>query len=463
MWHGSCSPFWGLSSASESRCSCSIEEKTGRGNPRPADRINKDKIAQNRERDLRLDVCRGAALIVIFIDHSARNPLADWTLHNFAFCDAAEVFVLISGMASYLAYGSKLDRAGFSGCAKAVGKRWLVIYVAHLGLFGLMSATVFTAARYLSHGDYLGYLHIKWLKERPTAAILAALSLRYLPMYLDILPLYLVLLGFAPGLIYLVKRDYRAALAASCAVYLLTWITQFNLRAGRGIGEWYFNPLAWQLLYVIGMVGCRFSRTVPNLIPWKRQWLALSVIMIVLGIISAQTGRLALPHIGLQLWPANKTFLAPLRILNVLALVYAFAYVVPSQAPALRSKFARPLLRCGQHSLSVYGIGVLLSCVAYIVITEAGEIRSLELLVNVVGIAAMCALAAILEARRESPIRTAPLALWRAPGNLRGRLAFAVGLVSLLPRDWCGYSRVLDSGVRNAVGRDPGWETGPDA
>jgi len=405
-------------------------------------------MAQNRERDLRLDVCRGAALIVIFIDHIARNPLADWTLHNFAFCDAAEVFVLISGMASYLAYGSKLDRAGFSGCAKAVGKRWLLIYVAHLALFGLMSATVFTAARYLSHGDYLGYLHIKWLKERPTEAIVAALSLRYLPTYLDILPFYLVLLGFAPGLIYLVKCDYRAALAASCAVYLL--------RAGPGIGEWYFNPFAWQLLYVIGMVGCHLSRTVPNLIPWKRRWLALSVVMIVCGIISAQSGRLALPHIGLQLWPANKTFLAPLRILNVLALVYAFAYVVPSQATALRSKFARPLLRCGQHSLSVYGIGVLLSCVAYIVITEAGEKRSLELLVNVVGIAAMCALASFLEAHRERPIRTAPLALWRAPENLRGRLAFAVGLVPLLPRDWCGYSRVFDSEVRNAVGRDPG-------
>jgi hypothetical protein len=412
-------------------------------------------MAHNRERDLRLDFCRGAALIVIFIDHIARNPLADWTLHNFAFCDAAEVFVLISGMASYLAYGSKMDKAGFSGCAKAIGKRWVVIYVAHLALFGVMSATVFIAARYLSHGDYLEYLHIKWLKEQPAEAILAAISLRYLPTYLDILPLYLVLVGFAPVLIYLVKHDYRVAVAASCAIYLLTWITQFNLHAGPGIGDWYFNPLAWQFLYVIGMVACHLSRTAPDRVPWTKRWLALSVVMIVFGIISAQSGRFALPYLGWQLWPADKTFLAPLRILNVLALTYAFAYVVPGQAPALRSKLARPLLQCGQHSLSVYGTGVLLSCVAYITITEADGIRSLELLVNVVGISVMCALAAILEARRENRIRIAPLALWSAPGSLGGRLAFAAGLIPRMPRDWSGYSKMLEGGLQNAVRRDP--------
>jgi hypothetical protein len=46
-----------------------------------------------RERDFRLDFCRGVALIVIFIDHVPGNPLSSWTLRNFSFCDAAEVFV----------------------------------------------------------------------------------------------------------------------------------------------------------------------------------------------------------------------------------------------------------------------------------------------------------------------------------------------------------------------------------
>src|SRR5215472_2934729 len=346
-------------------------------------------MTQSRERDLRLDFCRGLALIVIFIDHIAHNPLADWTLHNFAFCDAAEVFVLISGMASYIAYGSKLEKLGFSGCVKAIGQRWLTIYVAHLLLFGLVSATILMAAQHFSGADYLEHIHVKWLKDRPAEALIAAVTLRYLPTYLDILPLYLVLLGIAPILVYLVKRDYRTALLVSSAVYLITWITQFNLSAGRDIGDWFFNPLAWQFLYTIGMVLRHLSRTAPQVIPWKRTWFVLSLILIIFGIASAKGAGLDVLHPGLQLWPANKTYLAPLRILNLLALVYAFAFLVPSQASALRSKLAVPILQCGQHSLSVYGAGVLLSCIAYVVTTEAGGTAAVALLVNFAGIATM--------------------------------------------------------------------------
>ena len=84
------------------------------------------------ERDYRLDFWRGVALIVIFIDHIPNNPLSYWTLRNFAFCDAAEVFVLISGISSYLAYASKLDRDGMGGLAVTTGRRWIKIYAAHL-------------------------------------------------------------------------------------------------------------------------------------------------------------------------------------------------------------------------------------------------------------------------------------------------------------------------------------------
>jgi hypothetical protein len=372
----------------------------------------------SRERDLRLDFCRGLALIVIFIDHVANNPLADWTLHNFAFCDAAEVFVLISGMASYLAYGSKLDKVGFSGCVKAIGERWLTIYVAHLSLFGLVSAAVFAAASHFSGADYLEYVHIKWLTDSPREAAVAALTLRYLPTYLDILPLYLVLLGIAPMLIYLVKRDCRVALLVSCAVYMVTWITRFNLSAGRDIGDWYFNPLAWQLLYTIGMVACHLSRTAPEFIPWKKRWLGVSIALIIFGVVSAAAwkgGGLTMLYPGIQLWPANKTFLAPLRILNVLALAYVFAFLVSSQAPGLRSRLAAPLLQCGQHSLAVYGAGVLLSCIAYVVTTEAGGTRAIALLVNFAGIAMMFVLAAFLEAYRASRGRAVPQPLREPP------------------------------------------------
>lgn len=223
------------------------------------------------------------------------------------------------------------------------------------------------------------------------------------------------------------------ALLVSCAVYLITWITRFNLTAGRGIGDWYFNPFAWQLLYTIGMVVFHLSKTAPEFIPWKGRWLGLSIVLIVFGLVSAAVwkgGGLTLLHTGVQLWPANKTFLAPLRILNVLALAYVFAFLVPSQAPGLRSRLAVPLLQCGQHSLTVYGAGVLLSCIAYVVTTEAGATRTVALLVDFAGITTMFVLAAFLEAYRESRGRAVPQAVRESsPRQLRGR-AESFSLVS---------------------------------
>lgn len=60
--------------------------------------------------------------------------------------------------------------------------------------------SMYAAARHFSGADYLEYVHIKWLTESPREAAVAAVTLRYLPTYLDILPLYLVLLGIAPML-----------------------------------------------------------------------------------------------------------------------------------------------------------------------------------------------------------------------------------------------------------------------
>jgi hypothetical protein len=50
-----------------------------------------------RERDTRIDFFRGIALISIFIDHIPGNEFAKFTLPNFGFADAAEIFVLLAG------------------------------------------------------------------------------------------------------------------------------------------------------------------------------------------------------------------------------------------------------------------------------------------------------------------------------------------------------------------------------
>ncbi len=63
-------------------------------------------------RDHRIDFFRGLALIFIFWDHVPDNPLAQLTVRNFGFSDAAEIFVFLAGYAAILAYGRIARREG---------------------------------------------------------------------------------------------------------------------------------------------------------------------------------------------------------------------------------------------------------------------------------------------------------------------------------------------------------------
>src|ERR1044072_5660083 len=57
------------------------------------------------ERELRLDLFRGLALWLIFIDHLPQNLLTWLTIRNYGFSDATEIFIFISGYTAAFVYG----------------------------------------------------------------------------------------------------------------------------------------------------------------------------------------------------------------------------------------------------------------------------------------------------------------------------------------------------------------------
>jgi hypothetical protein len=366
-------------------------------------------MPKDSERDYRLDFCRGLALILIFIDHVPGNPASLWTLRKWAFCDAAEVFVLISGISSYLAYGSKLDKFGLKGCWAAVAKRLSRIYGAHLLLFISAALFVRLAAVYFARVDYVDFLQVKHLFADPRHYIPAALTLSYLPKYLDILPLYLILLAAAPAIIYVVKRDPWLALIASGVIYMVVRMNGFNLSAGHdGLG-WNFNPFAWQFLYTIGIVVGHFSKVGidADSIHYRYQWawltLAGGFAMFALLAAAPWSGsEESRALFNLYLWPADKTFLSPLRVANVVALLYLFVFFVPKQAKFFSSRAASLFLACGRNSLPVYGVGVVLSCAGYVALTEIDATNMASLGVNVFGILSLFMLAYVLDWRKNA-------------------------------------------------------------
>ena len=94
-----------------------------------------------------------------------------------------------------------------------------------------------------------------------------------------------------------------------------------------------------------------------------------------------------------QLWPIEKTVLPPLRLLSVLALAVLVARFVPRDAGFLTSRLGWVVVLCGQNSLDVFCLSILLSVLGGIVLTGIGDGLAMVAAVNITGILAMVALA----------------------------------------------------------------------
>ncbi len=89
-------------------------------------------MSQGSARSASIDFLRGLALIVIALDHVPHSALAHFTLHTYAYCDAAEVFVFLGGYASAAAYCATAARGGSAKAQRRFLKRTREIYRAYL-------------------------------------------------------------------------------------------------------------------------------------------------------------------------------------------------------------------------------------------------------------------------------------------------------------------------------------------
>src|SRR6266699_4281795 len=93
-------------------------------------------------RDLRLDLFRGLALWLIFVDHIPQN-IVNWiTIRNYGFSDATEIFIFISGYTAAFVYGRTMRERGFVLASARILRRAWQIYVAHIFLFTIFMAEI---------------------------------------------------------------------------------------------------------------------------------------------------------------------------------------------------------------------------------------------------------------------------------------------------------------------------------
>jgi hypothetical protein len=350
-------------------------------------------------RDLRLDFFRGLALIFIFVDHIPRNFFAWFTIHYYGFSDAAEAFVFISGYSAALVYANVAQRSSMLFATVQVWRRMWQLYIAHMLLFIVFVAQIAWVSGRLNNAMYVEEMNIVGFLDEPHVAVAQALLLKFKPTNLDILPLYILLLLFFPLILYLMRISRWLTLGASAALYAATLLFHLSLPGYPEGSEWYFNPLAWQFLFTIGAVlgaqvrdGSRLPRS-PILF-----WLAFGYVAFAfIAMVQWLVPGLQLPDaVNYLLFPMDKTDLSPWRLAHFLALAYVVSALFRQDHPLFRVSLVRPILWCGQNSLYVFCLGIFLSFVGHVVITEIGGWFWAQAAVNAAGIALMIGLAALL-------------------------------------------------------------------
>jgi hypothetical protein len=326
----------------------------------------------HQHRDLRIDLFRGIALWWIFVDHIPANWVAQFSLRNFALCDATEIFVLLAGYAAGLAYGRSMDKHGWLFAGADVMKRAWTLYIAHIFLFVVFSAQVSYSANALDRSEYLDEIHLDVLAEAPYRAMLEALKLSFQPAYLNILPMYVALLTWFAFLLPLLRRPLLLFLL-SAGVYVVMRTTGINFPSWTG-GGWYFNPIAWQFLFVIGAI-LAYAPPRPRVSPWVLDILALVILVVGLVLLWAvwpypDVEARVLATAARALISVDKEGLHPMRLLSILALAWLVSRTVQKDAAWLHSAWARPFVVCGQHSLPVFCVGIFLSFLARLAMEE---------------------------------------------------------------------------------------------
>ena len=351
-------------------------------------------------RDLRLDLFRGIALWLIYLDHIPSNVVSWITIRNFGFSDATEIFIFISGFTAAFVYGRAMRERGLVVSGARIMRRAWQIYVAHIFLFAIYMAEISYVATSFDNPLYAEEMNILDFLKQPDVTIVQAMLLKFKPVNMDVLPLYISLLLWFPPILWLLQRGPTLALGASLALYVATWYFGWNLPAYPD-GNWVFNPFAWQLLFVFGawcaLGGAR--RLAPIL--QSNLTLALAVLYLGFAFVIALSWYLPeqaiVPHwLEHLIYPIDKTNLDVLRFAHFLALAILTVRFVPRTWPMLNSPLLYPAILCGQHSLEVFCLGVFLAFAGHFALVEISGAFWMQVVISVLGIVAMIGTAALV-------------------------------------------------------------------
>jgi len=263
-----------------------------------------------------------------------------------------------------------------------------------------MAETAYVAATF-DNPLYAEEMNILDFLKAPDITIFQALLLKFKPVNMDVLPLYIILLLLFPPMLALLLRQPAVALLGSSILYVLTWRFDWNLQAYPN-GVWFFNPFAWQLLFVFG-AWCALGGA-QRLAGVLRSRVVLGIAVAYLAFAFAITltwyfeplARFVPGWLSEWMYPIDKTNLDVLRFAHFLALAAVTVRFVAQDWPGLRSPILQPAIRCGQHSLEIFCLGVFLAFAGQFIISEYSGGPLIQIAISLAGIIIMIATANLI-------------------------------------------------------------------
>lgn len=355
-------------------------------------------ILPAKGRDLRLDLFRGLANWAIFINHIPNNAVTWLTTRNYGFSDGADLFVFIAGYAASVVYAKSMLMQGFAAGAARLFERAWQLYIAHVLLLVIHLAAIGWAAQTYHDSHLLNEFNVAGLIDRPIPTLTQGLLLKYKPLNLDVLPLYIGLMAVFPPVLWLMLRRPDIMIAGSLVLYFAARQFEWNLPAYPS-GVWYFNPFTWQFLFMLGawcaLGGASRARMIirsPAVLFVGSAYLIFALLMTMAGHFET-FGELFPEWLVSAFNPNDKTNLAPYRVVHFVVIAILVVRFVPIEWSGLKSRVLRPLVVCGQRSLEVFCVGLFLSFVGHFLLELISDSLLAQIIVSISGIALMTAVA----------------------------------------------------------------------
>jgi hypothetical protein len=315
-----------------------------------------------------VDFWRGFALVSIFINHIPGIFYERFTHRNLSISDAADLFVFLAGWSLRYLVGRPGRGVPLRDLMFRLGGRAVQLYAAQILLVTVAVAILGSAAVALRNPLLLEWHNAAAVFYDPVATHIGLALLTHHLGFFDILPLYVVLMLMAPLVALIDRWAPRLLLPLSFAIYLTVLVFQINLPSWPVEGQWFFNPLAWQFIFVLGFVLARddVEAALRPHLPWIRIVAAPVVVLGALMMIFSwwpDPAKVPEPRL---LFIAVKQYMTPIRLIQFLALVALFSAAYPHIAravPPLVDLFSM----LGRNSLEVFCVASILSLASQVV------------------------------------------------------------------------------------------------